>query len=197
MSPPGAMVRSEVGRVYEETDPRVLRVLERALRSSSRTVRLRAVCMLANVSCTHGRGGLWGGCGDCYRAGRPAAAAVACWTAAVEPAPWPQREDPMFDRVSELVDADELLEAATGLAWEWEYAVEVWREDGLLVGVFLCTTCQEDPEHAKKIALGQAVLASTGESGERFEPSTAAAFVVARRQVRRGPRRSRGRGSST
>ena len=62
----------------------------------------------------------------------------------------------------------------------------------MLVGVFLCTTCQDDIEHAKKIALGQAVLASAGPSGDRFEPSTAAAFIVAQRRVRCDARR-RGR----
>ncbi len=76
------------------------------------------------------------------------------------------------------------------LDWEWEYAVEVWASDGMLVGVFLCATCQEDSEHAKKIALGQAVLASAGPSGDRFDPSTAAAFIVAKQRVRRDARRT-------
>jgi hypothetical protein len=122
---------------------------------------------------------------------RQAAAAVISWTLDVASPPWPQREDPAFDNVLQLSEPAELLEASAGLRWEWEYAVEVWRCDAMLVGVFLCTTCQDDNEHAKKIALGQAILASAGPSGDRFEPATAAAFIVAKRRVRRNAR-SRG-----
>ena len=174
--------------MYAEFDPKVINVLDLALRSSSRMVRLRAVCMLANVSCERRTEWLTSACDDRDVAVRQAASTVMCWTLVVEPPPWPQREDPEFDRVPYLSEPEELLEAGTDLAWEWEYAVEVWRNDGMLVGVFLCTTCQDDNDHAKKIALGQAVLASAGPSGDRFDPSTAAAFIVAKRRVRRDAR---------
>jgi hypothetical protein len=179
------MVRPEVKTMYAEFDPKVINVLDLALRSSSRTVRLRAVCMLANVSCERRAQWLATACRDGDDAVRQAASTVTSWTLAVEPPPWPQREDPAFDRVMHLAEPEELLDAGAGLGWEWEYAVEVWRDDGMLVGVFLCTTCQDDNEHAKRIALGQAVLASAGPTGDRFEPSTAAAFIVAKRRVRR------------
>ena len=171
--------------MHSESDPRVIEVLDLALRSTSRTVRFRAVCMLANVSCERRTDWLATALHDDDVAVQQAACAVTSWTLAVESSPWPQREDPAFDRVSDLSEPDSLLEAGAGFGWEWEYAVEVWRRDGLLVGVFLSTTCQDDNEHAKKIALGQAVLASAGPSGDRFEPSTAAAFIVAKRRVRR------------
>ncbi len=178
--------------MYTDSDPRVIEVLDTALRSSSRTVRLRAVCMLANVTCARRRDWLAAAYLDGDPAVRQAASIVISWTLDVETPPWPQREDPSFDRVAPLADPETLLDAGVGLRWEWEYVVEVWRADGMLVGVFLCTTCQDDVEHAKKIALGQAVLASAGPSGDRFEPATAAAFIVAQRQVRCDARR-RGR----
>ena len=177
--------------MYTDSDPRVIEVLTAALRSSSRTVRLRAVCMLANVSCS--RRGDWLAAArlDGDVAVREAAGVVTSWTIDVTAPPWPQREDPAFDRVAHLAEPEALLDAGAGLRWEWEYAVEVWRADGMLVGVFLCTTCQDDIDHAKKIALGQAVLASAGPSGDPFEPATAAAFVVAQRRVRCEARRLR------
>jgi len=93
----------------------------------------------------------------------------------------------------QLLEPEESLDESVGLRWEWEYAVEVWREDGLLVGVFLCTLIHEDDEHAKRIAVGQAVLASVSPTGDRFEPSTAAAFIVGKRRIRREEHRSRRR----
>jgi hypothetical protein len=174
--------------MYEESDPRVVEVLAAALRSTSRVVRLRAVCMLANVSCDQSNDWLTAACGDRDVAVRQSASAVMSWTLAVSSPPWPQREDPEFDKVAHLSEPEALLDSSAGLGWEWEYAVEVWSGDGMLVGVFLCTTCQQDNEHAKKIALGQAVLASSRPGGDRFEPSQAAAFVVATRQVRREQR---------
>ena len=174
--------------MYTELDPRVIKVLDLALRSSSRMVRLRAVCMLANVSCEQRTRWLATASRDSDVAVCQAASAVISWTLTVESPPWPQREDPAFDCIGQLAEPEELLDAGAGLGWEWEYAVEAWRDDGMLVGVFLCATCQDDNEHAKKIALGQAVLASAGPSGDRFEPATAAAFIVAKRRVRRGAR---------
>jgi hypothetical protein len=178
----------EVKPMYAECDPKVIKVLDFALGSSSRTVRLRAVCMLANVCCEQRAGWLRAACEDDDVVVRQAANTVTSWTLVVESPPWPQREDPAFDRVPHLAEPEELLEAGAGFGWEWEYAVEVWRNDGMLIGIFLCTTCQDDNEHAKKIALGQAVLASAGPSGDRFDPSTAAAFIVAKRRARRGSR---------
>ena len=174
--------------MYQEDDPRTLEVLNRALRSTSRSVRMRAVSMLAELSCEGHDEWLDSACQDRDLAVREVAAAVRSWTACVEPPPWPQREDPAFDLAPRPLDHDVLLEASSDLGWQWEYAVEVWRGDGMLVGVFLCATCQEDIEHAKKIALGQAVLASTEPLGDRFDPSDAAAFVVAQRRVRRAAR---------
>jgi hypothetical protein len=171
--------------MYAESDPRVVEVLAAALRSSSRMMRLRAVCMLANVSCEQSSEWLTAASSDREVAVRQAASAVMSWTMEVASPPWPQREDPAFDQFPQLSEPEAVLDSGAGLGWEWEYAVEVWRGDGMLVGTFLCTTCQQDNEHAKKIALGQAVLASSGPGGDCFEPSTAAAFVVATRQVRR------------
>ncbi len=179
--------------MYSESDPKVIDVLGRALRSTSRVVRLRAVCMLENVTFESRAEWLRAAREDADVSVRQAADSVISWTLEVAPTPWPQREDPAFDTVPRLSECHELLEAGADLGWEWEYAVEVWREDGMLVGTYLCATCQEDNEHAKKIALGQAVLASTGPSGDRFEPSTAAAFIVAKRKVRRSSRPSRNR----
>jgi hypothetical protein len=174
--------------MYQESDPRVIDVLDLARRSSSRVVRLRAVCMFTHLAFAQRAEWLDVACRDDDEAVRQAAAMVISWTLEVGSPSWPQREDPAFDRVVQLSEPEELLEAGAGLGWEWEYAVEVWRSDGMLVGVFLCTTCQDDNEHAKKIALGQAVLASAGPSGDRFEPSTAAAFIVAKRRIRRDAR---------
>jgi hypothetical protein len=144
--------------------------------------------MLANVEFEKRAEWLIEACGDPDLSVRQTANAVIAWTLELSPAPWPQREDPEFDRTSQLMDAETMLDAGAELGWEWEYAVEVWAGDGLLVGVFLCATCQDDTEHAKKIALGQAVLASAKPSGDRFDPAAAAAFVVAKRRVRRGTR---------
>ena len=172
--------------MYAETDPRVIHVLDVARGSSSRVVRLRAVCMMANMDFEQRADWLSAACSDSDSSVRQAASAVTSWTLVVAPPPWPEREDPAFDRVAQLVESEALLDAGAELDWEWEYAVEVWAGDGMLVGVFLCATCQEDNEHAKKIALGQAVLASARPSGDRFDPSTAAAFIVAKQRVRRG-----------
>jgi hypothetical protein len=144
--------------------------------------------MLANIDFDGRAEWLSAACSDDDAAVRQAAGAVIAWTLELSPAPWPEREDPQFDRIPQLLEAETLLDAGAELGWEWEYAVEVWSGDGLLVGVFLCATCQEDTEHAKKIALGQAVLASTKPSGDRFDPATAAAFIVAKRRVCRATR---------
>ena len=173
--------------MYEESDPRALDVLERALQSTSRATRLRAVAMLARVRCAAHDRWLAHAHRDADPAVRDTADIVAAWTLRTEDAPWPQREDPAFDRVAPLdSNADAQLEGCVSWRWQWEYAVEVWRADGLLVGVYLSTAYEEDDEHAKRIALGQAVLASAAPGGDPFDPQEAAAFIVGKRQVRTG-----------
>ncbi len=102
--------------MYTDSDPRVIEVLDTALRSSSRTVRLRAVCMLANVTCARRRDWLAAAYLDGDPAVRQAASIVISWTLDVETPPWPQREDPSFDRVAPLADPETLLDAGVGLA---------------------------------------------------------------------------------
>jgi hypothetical protein len=175
--------------MYDETDSRILAVLERALHSSSRATRLRAVAMLAHVGCgTRGRW-LQAALEDPDQAVRDTALAVTSWVMVPETPAWPEREDPALDGAADPQwESDAQAEAAACLAWQWEYAVEVWRGDGLLVGVFLSTSCAEDDEHAKRIALGQAILASCAAGGDQFDPAQAASFIVGKRQVRRGMR---------
>jgi hypothetical protein len=170
--------------MYTETDPRVLAVLERALRSTSRATRRRAVGMLARVECTPRERWLAVARKDVDAAVRETAVIVTAWVAPGD-GQWPDREDPAFDRAVALDSPRPEGEAGSG--WRWEYAVEIWREDGLLVGVYLAVACQEDDEHAKRVALGQAILGSSSQGGEQFDPSTAAAFIVGKRRVFRGP----------
>jgi hypothetical protein len=179
------MVGQEAMIMYTESDPRVLAVLERALRSGSRPTRLRAVAMLARVACEPRARWLTEACGDPESAVREMAQIVAAWVAIDGESEWPQREDPAFDALAPMdLGADAQLEHAAHFRWQWEYALEVWREDGLLVGVYLATTCEEDDEHAKRIALGHAILASTSPLGERFDPALAAVFIVGKRRVK-------------
>lgn len=169
--------------MYEEHDSRVLAVLERALHSKSRATRLRAVAMLAHVSCGQRRRWLAEACDDPDLAVRDTATIVLAWTCADGEHPWPEREDPAFDRLPPLdVTADE-FDRTIRQRWRWEYTVEVWREDGLLVGTFAAMICTDDDEHAKRIALGEAILASAVTTGDRFDPEQAAAFIVAKRRV--------------
>ena len=180
--------------MHEESVTRALRVLADALRSASRATRLRAVAMLARVECGQRERWLAEAMEDPDLAVRETALIVNAWTVPRGVESWPQREDPAFDRVAPLdsMTGEVQIESAMQPRWQWEYAVEVWREDGLLVGVFLSTTCQEDDEHAKRIALGQAILSSSSPGGDAFEPATAAAFIVGKRQVKSdGSRRRR------
>jgi len=184
--------------MYTETDPQVLGVLQRALASTSRATRLRAVAMLGRLECAQRARWLDAACEDCDRAVRETAVIVSAWTAEPDEETWPQREDPAFDRVLALdCDGSAELECAAQMRWGWEYAVEVWRGDGLLVGVFLSTSCGEDDEHAKRISLGQAILASASKGADRFDPGDAAAFIVGKRRVRRGAGQARGSDSNT
>lgn len=171
----------------QEGDPRVLAVLRCALMSNSRSTRLRAVAMLARVECRSRERWLQRACGDSDVSVRQTAAAVCSWVRTVEDAPWPAREElPLVERGRDgLNPAPDraTLEGTRRPGWRWEYTVEVWRGDGLLVGVFPSTSFGEDDEHAKRIALGQAVLASATPSGDAFDPSAAAAFIVGKRQT--------------
>ncbi len=66
--------------MYTESDPKVIKVLEVALSSSSRVVRLRAVCMLANVDFEQRAEWLAAACLDADASVRQAASAVTSWT---------------------------------------------------------------------------------------------------------------------
>lgn len=170
--------------MFREEDPRALGVLAHALHSTSRVARMRAVCMLARVDCHDRLRWLEAACADGDEAVAASALAVLSWV--VEPAEstWPQREDPRFDRVAHPLGRTVAWTAAESRSrWRWEYVVEVWREDGLLIGSFLVATCDEDDVHAKRIALGQAILANAGDNGDAFDAATAAAFIVAKRQL--------------
>lgn len=167
-----------------DVDARALDVLERALESTSRITRLRAVSMLARVECARRTRWLEAACSDGDDAVAATARVVLSWIADPQQPPWPQREDPRFDRVAGPT-ADEVSQLAfdSALRWRWEYVVEVWRADGLLIGTFLAATCEEDDEHAKRIALGQAILANAGAKGESFDAGTAATFIVGKRRL--------------
>lgn len=172
--------------MYTESDPRILEVLSKALKSTSRTVRVRAVSMLARVDCASRGAWLAEAANDSDEGVRDAALAVTAWILVpTGPRPWPDREELALDRVAGPLEPESELEVRAALGWEWEYAIEVWREDGLLIGVFLSATCSEDDEHAKKIALGQAILSSAEGRGDSFDPAMAAAFIVGKRRVRR------------
>jgi hypothetical protein len=187
--------------MYREEDPRVLGVLACALHSSSRATRMRAVAMLARVDCADRMRWLEEACADSDEDVCATALGVASWV--IEPAepPWPQREDPSFDRVPRpRHDAAPQSETEPASRWQWEYVVEIWRDDGMLVGAYLAATCQEDDEHARRIALGQAILANAAGRGDAFDASTAAAFIVGKRRLpgcADAPgRRSRGKGQN-
>ncbi len=67
--------------VFEEHDPRALRVLLRALRSTSRVTRLRAVSMLANVDCRDRTEWLEAACSDADEGVAQTALGVLSWVA--------------------------------------------------------------------------------------------------------------------
>ena len=176
--------------IYRENDPRALAVLARALRATSRATRVRAVAMLACVECTPRMAWLEHAARDDCRAVRDTAQVVLAWVTPVVEPPWPAREDMSLSAESPGALADSEPFSADEPR-EWEYVVEVWRDDALLVGVFLAAVNNEDDEHAKCIALGQAILASARPGQDPFEPSSAAAFIVGKRHVARRPRANR------
>lgn len=171
---------------YHENDPRTLAVLSTALRSSSRVTRLRAVAMLALITCAQRDGWLRAALRDSDRGVRDTAGIVLSWLSLCEERAYPARERVAV--ASEPEDgAERALPAMYG--YEWEYAVEVWRRDGLQLGVYFVSTCQEDDRHARSIALGQAILANVGPRGDAFDPESAATFIVDKGRRPRGPTR--------
>jgi len=170
-----------------ENDRRALAVLSAALGSAGRATRRRAVAMLVHVPCDERLAWLKDAQSDPDEGVRHTALAVLAWVLPVTDPPWPAREadEPHGRIVPADFDAETVAESAATRAG-WEYAIEVWRSDGLLVGVYAVTTCEEDDVHARSIALGQAILANTGRRGDAFDPATAAAFIVAKHE--RGPR---------
>jgi hypothetical protein len=167
---------------YRETDPRTLSVLSAALRSPSRSTRLRAVAMLAMVECP--QRALWLECAlaDRDSAVRQTALIVMAWIGVATRETETAREwgDGRGEQIETLDQAEATL--PSGCPCEWEYTVEVWRIDGLLLGVFYVTTCAEDDAHARALALGHAILANHGGRGDRFDPEEAATFVVEKAQ---------------
>jgi len=173
---------------YHENDPRTLAVLSAALRSTSKATRLRAVSMLAWVTCGQRDEWLKAARRDTDRGVRDTAGIVSSWLCPAEGPPCPAREL----RAVDLEDPDDAAECALlgTRGYEWEYAVEVWRGDGLQLGVFFVSTCQEDDRHARSIALGQAILANVGPQGDAFDPEFAATFIVDKGRRPRGPTRA-------
>jgi len=173
---------------YHENDPRTLAVLSAALRSSSRATRLRAVAMLASVVCTQSDAWLQAALRDPDRAVRETAGIVRAWLSPAGAPECPLRES-LGALSSQLDDgAERALIAERG--YEWEYTIEVWRNDGLQLGAFFVCTCQEDDHHARSIALGQAILANVGPHGDTFDPEFAATFIVGKGRRPRGPTRA-------
>jgi len=167
---------------YREADPRTLSVLSAALKSPSRSTRLRAVAMLAMVECEQRAPWLERALADKDRAVRQTALIVVAW---IGVAGWDAESvceagDSQSGRIESLDQVEATLPSAHPC--EWEYTVEVWRIDGLLLGVFYVTTCAEDDAHARALALGHAILANHGGRGDRFDPEEAATFVVEKAQ---------------
>lgn len=178
--------------MYIETGSNAFQILQRAMASPSAPLRVRAVAMLGAVDCALRLAWLETALHDRDAEVRLTAAAVLPYVIEPPVPPWPTREDPRFDKAVQLAFdglGDAETECGDGFRWEWEYVVEVWREDGLLIGVFLAHTCNEDERHAGAIALGQAVLQSVGPCGEQFDSARAGAFVTEKRRIRkvRGP----------
>ena len=92
--------------MYAETDPRVIHVLDVARGSSSRVVRLRAVCMMANLDFEQRADWLSAACSDSDLSVRQAAMAVTSWTLVVAP-PEPEAS----------VSAARVGEAPVGDSW--------------------------------------------------------------------------------
>jgi hypothetical protein len=177
--------------IYREENPRALAVLARALNASSRATRVRAVAMLSCVDFDQRMEWLEQAAADDSRDVSDTARAVIAWVTQVTDPPWPAREECAADpEPTEPADYEEL---SSGDLREWEYVVEVWRDDALLVGVFLASIHEEDDDHAKCIALGQAIMASTHPGQDRFDPGSAAAFIVGKRHIARRPRARRDR----
>jgi hypothetical protein len=174
----------EVIKMYTEGDPRALRVLEDALGCTNKATRLRAVAMLARVACPMRIRWLDAAMRDSDPQVRETARIVVAWVCRPDRPLWPTREEcslgePEYCAASPGVWPQDALRVREG----WSYVVEVWRSDGMLLGTYAATTCAEDDQHAKCIALGRAILDSTSAHGDHFDPSDAAAFIVEKRRV--------------
>ncbi len=170
--------------IYREKDSRALDVLQRALHSGSPATRVRAVSMLERLDCDDRITWLSDALADAHPSVSATALCVMAWVLDPSEAPWPAREGPPADTgLSRSEGLSAGLPDEPASRWQWEYVVEIWREDGLLVGVYPASTCAEDDEHAKRIALGQAIIDSAGRRADRFDPGSAAAFIVEKRQL--------------
>ncbi|NTU71674.1 MAG: hypothetical protein HGB10_07650 [Coriobacteriia bacterium] len=138
--------------------------------------------MLAHVDCEMRPTWLSAACLDSDESVATTAQAVLSWVLDPGVPPWPERENYDQGIAGPADAAGEVLGADPLSRWQWEYVVEVWRDDGLLLGVYLCPTCEEDDGHAKSIALGQAILANTGGKGDSFDARTAACFIVGKQR---------------
>lgn len=175
--------------MYVETGSNAFLILQRALASPSASLRVRAVAMLAHADCALRLVWLEEALHDRDAEVRLTAAVVLPYVFEPDESCWPEREDPRFDRAVQLTFeglGEPCPDRHSGrLQWEWEYVVEVWREDGLLIGVFVARTCSGDERHAATIGLGQAVLQSAGPFGEQFDSAHAGAFVTQKRRVKK------------
>lgn len=178
---------------YQETNPRTLAVLSAALNSSSRATRLRAVAMLAILLCPDRERWLESSLCDPDSAVRETAIIASAWVCEHAQKSWPDRED--LDANPGRSGAFERIESGPSInhGYEWEYTIEVWRTDGLVLGSFFVNTCAEDDTHARSLALGQAILANTGYRGDRFDPEHAATFIVEKERCGRVATRDRPR----
>lgn len=144
--------------------------------------------MLASVTCAQRDEWLRAALGDSDRGVRDTASIVLSWLCPAEESACSAREPTARDPGDPDDAAEHALLRTHG--YEWEYAIEVWRHDGLQLGVYFVSTCQEDDRHARSIALGQAILANVGAHGDVFDPEFAATFIVDKERRPRGPTRA-------
>lgn len=146
--------------------------------------------MLSRVTCLHHDDWLEAALRDPDRAVRETASMVLSWLSEASGPTVPPRE--LLPPDDACVDSYECAERALPGArgYEWEYTVEVWRTDGLQLGAYFVSTCQEDDRHARSIALGQAILANVGRRGDAFDPEHAATFIVDKQRTPRGATRA-------
>jgi len=145
--------------------------------------------MLAQVACPQRDAWLEGALGDSDRAVRETATIAIAWVSSVRAGG--DGVPDAADRPPSSASDDQAERALPGArGYEWEYTVEVWRGDGLQLGIYFVRTCEEDDDHARSIALGQAILANSGTRGDSFDPELAATFIVDKGRRPRGPTRA-------